>query len=158
MNPNIVQKFGNKVRVRACGLCWQQDSLLLISHSGLGPANFWAPPGGGIEFGQSAMDALAREMAEETGLEITVLGLQFTCEFVKPPLHAIELFFNVKASGGSLRKGTDPELDGRNQIIREVRFLSWAEIQALEPSEKHGVLRFCQRADDLRKLTGFYRI
>ncbi len=157
-NPNILEKFGNRVRVRACGLCWQHDALLLINHSGLGPENLWIPPGGGIDVGQHAGDALEREMLEETGLQVTVDALQFICEFIKPPLHAIELFFAVHPTGGSLRPGTDPELGGSTQIIREVKFLSWAEILALPPAKKHGIFRFCQSPEDLKKLTGFYRI
>ena len=158
METHILHEFGNRVRVRVCGLCWQQDSLLMINHAGLGPANFWAPPGGGVELGQSAPDALCREMLEETGLEVSVQALQFTCEYIHPPLHAIELFFTVHTTGGSLRHGFDPELDYRNQIIKGVRFLTWAEIHELNLAEKHGIFRFCRQAQDLRKLSGFYRI
>lgn len=158
MKSEIIEKFGNQVRVRVCGLCWQDDHLLLINHVGLHKGNFWAPPGGGIDFTQPATEALAQEFLEETGLRIKPVGLQFVCEYVNPPLHAVELFFSVQVTGGSLTRGTDPEMKEPNQLIEDVRFLSWAEILQINGSEKHGIFRFCKQAKDLRKLTGFYRI
>jgi 8-oxo-dGTP diphosphatase len=158
MEKEIIEKFGNRVRIRACGLCWKDNHLLLINHIGLSKGNFWAPPGGGIEFGQLATEALIREFFEETGLNIKPLGLQFVCEYVNPPLHAVELFFGVQVTGGFLRQGSDPEMMETNQIIKEVEFLSWDEILRVNEAERHGIFRFCSLATDLKKMTGFYRI
>src|SRR5579862_9492774 len=92
---NEVQTFyGNRLRVRACGLCVKNDSLLLVNHE-ISGRSFWAPPGGGIQFGETAAECLTREFKEETGLTINVKKFAFCCEFIKQPLHAIELFFEV---------------------------------------------------------------
>lgn len=53
------------------------DNVLLVRFEGapLEPAGgFWANPGGGIEPGESALDALRREMREEVGLDVDALG------------------------------------------------------------------------------------
>ena len=71
MTPEIAEIYGNKVRLRVCGLCWQEDSLLLILHK-MGGNDFWAPPGGGVEYGEAIEDALKREFLEETGLTVAV--------------------------------------------------------------------------------------
>jgi 8-oxo-dGTP diphosphatase len=153
----IKTQFGHHLRVRVCGLCWQGDNLLLVRHW-MGENDFWAPPGGGVEFGQQMDEALSREYREETGLEVEVGRFRFFVEFIRPPLHAIEVFFDVQVISGTLQKGTDPEMPAGTQIIRQVEYLSWAQIAAIPPQEKHGILSLCRDLDQLKSLTGFHRI
>src|SRR5688572_22092013 len=115
MDGEIAKIYGNRLRVRVCGLCWDGDSLLLANHSSVAGNNLWLPPGGGLEYGETLEKALKREFLEETGLEVTQLDFAFGCEFVKEPLHSVELFFNVAKNGGTLKTGYDPEI----QIIQE---------------------------------------
>jgi 8-oxo-dGTP diphosphatase len=64
MDCHLFQNYGYRLRTRVCGLCWINDKLLLIEHK-MGKKNsFWAPPGGGIEFGEHAEKALIREFEE----------------------------------------------------------------------------------------------
>ncbi|MBX2966026.1 MAG: NUDIX hydrolase [Cyclobacteriaceae bacterium] len=158
MDKHIEQVFGKKIRIRVCGLCRQGNSLLLVNHNLYPGQDFWAPPGGGVEFGQPANEALIREFGEETGLEIAVKQFRCVAEFVKPPFHAVELFFEVEKTGGNLTVGSDPEVSDGQQLIKDVRFMPWAEVQALPDNEKHGLLRLCHTPNDLQLLTGFYRI
>jgi 8-oxo-dGTP diphosphatase len=153
MTAKIAEIYGNKVRLRVCGLCWQEDSLLLVKHQ-MGNSGFWAPPGGGLEYGEHLEDALKREFLEETGLEVAVEKFLFCCEFIKNPLHAVELFFEVKTLGGVLRSGYDPEL----QLIESTQFLSWKEIKGIPEKSLHGIINRCQDLDNLRQLRGFYSI
>jgi len=153
MHPEIAEQYGNRVRIRVCGLCWQQDLVLMVKHK-MGNSPFWAPPGGGIEFGETVEDAIKREFLEETGLSVQILRFQFGCEFINGPLHAIELFYEVNALSGTLVAGKDPEL----QIIDEVQFLSIDEILQLPPDSSHGIFRISKNAVALRQMTGFYRI
>lgn len=154
MQEAVKSIYGNKVRVRACGLCWDENRLLVVSHAGLGPADFWAPPGGGVEFGFSVHQNLEREFLEETGLAVEVGPFRFVCEVVRPPLYAVELFFQVNSIGGQLRTGTDPELN----IIKDVRFMRWEELMAIPPSDRHGIFQLARSAEDLREMSGFHRI
>ncbi len=158
VGSEIMEKYGNQVRLRVCGLCWQADSLLMVNHSQLTKGDFWAPPGGGIEFGQSAPEALAREFLEETSIYITPGRQLFTCEFLSPPLHAVELFFEALYERGNPNIGIDPESTPNNQIIKEVRYLDFHAIMSIPVAERHGIFRLVKTADDLKKLTGFYRI
>jgi len=154
MEEEIANLYGNRVRIRACGLCWEAGKLLLVNHKGIKYSNFWAPPGGGVEFGETIETALKREFFEETGLEISVTRFAFGCEFINKPLHAIELFFLVQKVSGTLISGYDPEL----QLIQGAKFMTDQEIQAISGQEQHGILRFGSSENILSQLSGFYSI
>jgi 8-oxo-dGTP diphosphatase len=153
MKPEIAEIYGNKVRLRVMGLCWRQDALLLVGHD-LGSNDFWAPPGGGVEFGETLEGALKREFLEETRLEVSVGKFLFGCEFLKKPLHAVELFFEVTHISGEVKTGIDPEL----QIVRGAKFFSPEEIRRIPASGIHGIFSTVESPDRLRYLSGFYRI
>lgn len=157
MIDSVYQTFGNKLRVRVCGLCLDQDRLLMINHHGIKEGDFWAPPGGGLQFGESMEECLKREFQEETGLTVEVLNFQFICEFIHPPLHAIEAFFRVGTKQGSLRKGTDPEMKD-NQIIKEVKFMSWMEINHLNPDSRHGIFNLVPESLKILDLKGHFKL
>jgi 8-oxo-dGTP diphosphatase len=153
MNPEIAEVYGNKVRIRVCGVCWKGESVLMVKHK-FGEKDFWAPPGGGIEFGESIQSALKREFLEETGLQVKVQRFLFGCEFVKASLHAIELFFEVEWVSGELMKGDDPELS----IIQDVQFLTAEQLRSFPKDELHGMFGNYRNTETLRELSGFYSI
>src|SRR5262245_33334448 len=99
MDNEITKIYGNRLRVRVCGLCWDGESILLVNHKMTSGKDLWIPPGGGVEFGETLEMALKREFLEETGLEVTPTQFAFGCEFIMEPLHSIELFFNVVRTG-----------------------------------------------------------
>lgn len=141
LNADIGTIYGGSVRVRVCGICVHENRILLVNHSLYGPDGaFWSPPGGGIYFGETAEHALAREFREETGLEVTVGQLLFVNEHIADPLHAVELFFEITSFKGQLAAGFDPEMAADGQVIRDVRFMAWGEIEALEPQQRHRIL------------------
>ena len=148
--------YGNRLRLRVCGLYCEGDRLLMVRHRGIGPTGtFWCPPGGGAQFGETAPDALVREFAEETGLAVEIGDLLFASEFMQPPLHAIELFFTVHVTGGTLRQGVDPEMSADGQIIDEVRLMSFAEIKRCPPATVHALFSHCSSLDDVFRLRGY---
>jgi ADP-ribose pyrophosphatase YjhB (NUDIX family) len=156
VDPQLTEAFGNRLRLRISGLLIRNDRLLLVSHAGLGPADFWAPPGGEMKFSEPAAQTIEREFREETGLTVRCGNFCFAGEFIRHPLHAIELFFTVQHLKGELQAGVEPEIP-RGDIIRAARFFSWEEIHRLPEDEKHGLFRFCQNTGELMNMSGFYR-
>lgn len=158
MSPEIPEIYMNRTRVRVCGLCWQGEKLLMVNHRGLTSGNFWSPPGGGVEFGEPSAEVLVRELREETGITIRPGKFQFVCEYIRHPIHALELFFTADYLSGDVTKGTDPEHDAPNQLITEVKYMSLEEILVLSEGERHGFFKLVKRVAELKSLTGFYRI
>lgn len=157
--PNkITSIYGGKVRARACGICLLDNKLLLVNHRQLSNGDFWAPPGGGIEFGESAGETLEREFLEETGLTIKCGDLLFIAELIKAPLHAVELFFKVDYVDGQLKKGFDPEMEAEDQIIGDVRFMSWSEIHKLNINELHGIFKYTPEPAKILDLRGYFKL
>ncbi len=95
--------------------------------------NIWMVPGGGIEPGENARDAGAREVKEETGLQVKVGKLVWHVEEVSEARgHRFVNFFLAEPIGGKLKLGVDPELGQEQQVLREVRFMSREEMAQLE--------------------------
>jgi 8-oxo-dGTP diphosphatase len=154
MHQDLIELYGNRVRIRVCGVCWIDKRLLLVNHASLTDSDFWAPPGGGVEFGTTVDQNLKRELKEETGLVVRVEEFLFACEYLKEPLHSLELFFRISIQNGGLVVGTDPELP----IIKDVRFVSEEELAKIPAECLHGILRDARTETQFRKLAGFYRI
>ena len=157
MIDSVYQTFGNKLRVRVCGLCFDDDRLLMINHKGIKDGDFWAPPGGGLEFGETIENSLKREFAEETGLDVEIQDFRFICEFIHLPLHAIEMFFVAKNKKGIVKKGFDPEMMDK-QIIQEVKFMSWEEIGGLNPESRHGIFSMVPESSKILDLKGHFKL
>lgn len=154
MDAEITKIYGKRVRIRVCGLYWSHEDILLVEHQHLHEDSFWSPPGGGIEYGETAHAALTREWMEETGLQAGSIEFAFTCQFIKDPLHSIELFFMVKEVEGNVVTGFDPELP----IIRQVKFIGPDELASMSPASLHGIFRLARTKDEFRQLSGFYSI
>ncbi|HYG39058.1 MAG TPA: NUDIX hydrolase [Cytophagales bacterium] len=156
-SSEILKAFGNKVRIRACGLCVDDNKILLIKHLQIGKnGHLWIPPGGGLNFGESIEECLIREFKEETGLTVSVKDLRFVYEYLQPPLHAVELFFKVEIIEGTLIKGIDPELSPQNQMIDEVKFCDNDFLNSHSPDYFHGAIGIAQNIEGLLKLKGYH--
>lgn len=156
MEQEILASFGNRLRVRVCGVCIKEGKILLIKHINIGEAGYlWSPPGGGLKFGETVEACLKREFLEETHLSIKVEKFLFVHEFLEPPLHAIELFFQVSISEGTLKLGKDPEMQENKQILEEVAFCSIEKILSEPKDCLHQVLRQISSFEELLKCTGF---
>ncbi len=154
----INKVFGNKLRVRVSGICIKDDAILLIEHKSIGESGIlWAPPGGGMNFGENAQNTLIREFEEETGLTISVGKLLWVNEYLENPLHAIELFFEVNIVSGNLALGNDPELDSQKQILTKIEFIPIKNLKHFAKGTLHGNLVNIESVKDIYALSGYLR-
>jgi 8-oxo-dGTP diphosphatase len=84
------------VRV-AAAVITRSDGCVLLAQRPIGKpyAGYWEFPGGKLEPGESAVDALARELQEELGITITHAAPWIAQEFVYPHAHVELDFFRV---------------------------------------------------------------
>ncbi|MFY0591231.1 NUDIX domain-containing protein [Roseivirga sp.] len=158
LDDKISKIYGEKLRIRVSGVCIKDEKILLVHHKSLGETgSLWAPPGGGMEYGESAEEALKREYKEETGLSIEVDRFLFVHEYLAPPLHGIELFFLVRSNNDTIIIGEDPEMDKNNQIITSVGFHDLKALQSQKMKSLHYVLQHVDSVERLINLKGYFK-
>ncbi len=154
MNP-----FAYKVRVRVCGILKEHGKILMIRHEGIGKSShLWAPPGGGVEFGDNMQVSLKKEFLEETNLNVEVTEYLFASEHIDSKHHSVEHFFKVKRISGNLTLGIDPELPKSKQIISAVKFFTPDDLNEIDSDCIHSAFllpKTRDKIDDLRGLITF---
>jgi len=96
------------------GIGVQDGKLLVINKNGGPYINRYDLPGGSLEEGESLLNALKREVHEETGYEIEAVKQIGVTDFTLPwkwrdftDVHHIAVFYLVKIVGGQL---SDPDV------------------------------------------------
>lgn len=115
-----------RLAVRA--LILAEGRLLLVNAYPGGRSDLWCAPGGGVEPGTSLPDNLAREVAEETGLRVSVGAPALVNEFHDPAsgFHQVDIYFRCAALGPLPPDWADPA-----GIVTERRFFSRDEMRAI---------------------------
>lgn len=87
------------IRIRVAGIALnKKNELLLVNHQKHG-RSYWLFPGGGVELGETAEQALKREFKEELAVKnLEVENLVFVSETLYPggKRHILNLYFRVK--------------------------------------------------------------
>ena len=107
-------------RVGAYGICRDEAGRVLLARNSEASEfpGRWTLPGGGVEQGEHPDDAVVREFAEETGLEVRIAGLRaVTADVARLPggdlEHTDRVLYDVVVAGGELRA----EADGTTDLV-----------------------------------------
>jgi|SRR5215831_5670830 len=109
-----------------------QRRVLLFRHAGTNGEAFWAPPGGGLESGETFEQAARREACEELGL--TCFTLKRAWErvidfvYIDHPVHQHEWFFLIEGELPTI--SSDVEEVHRREGILAMRWWTTAEIES----------------------------
>jgi ADP-ribose pyrophosphatase YjhB (NUDIX family) len=114
-----------QIRQIAAALIWEGETILLVQQQGPDDSlPTWALPGGVAESGELLSETLAREIREETGLEILDAGrLVYFVQVVDPEdgSQSQAFVFEVEKWAGQLQ-ANDPD-----RYVTEARFLTLDE-------------------------------
>lgn len=85
-----------------------EDGRLLLIRRGTAPQRgYWSVPGGRVDPGETMVEAVVRELREETGLEGVCGELIGWVERMTDDRHLVILDFAAAVLGGRLQAGTD---------------------------------------------------
>lgn len=93
-----------------CTLVDLEGSLLLVRRKYPPRRGYWCLPAGFVEVGESPSESAAREVREETGLDVEITGLVDCWASDEDPRTPVVSFaFAARVTGGTLRPGDDAE-------------------------------------------------
>jgi 8-oxo-dGTP diphosphatase len=69
------REYPDVPRVGVGAVVLSHDRVLLVRRGGQPSSGKWSLPGGGLELGETTVQGIERELAEECGLRIRVVGL-----------------------------------------------------------------------------------
>ena len=116
------------IRLAVRGLILADDRLLLVN-AYRGSGELWCAPGGGADPHQSLPDNLFREIAEETGLIVSVGEVALVNEFHDPDgeFHQVDIYFHCEVLAGQTSADhVDPE-----GVVTQHRWVTRDELAAL---------------------------
>ena len=106
------------------------ENVLVVRRGGPPKTGAWSIPGGGVDLGEDLERACAREVKEETGLDVEivsegrVLNRVTRDEWERVRFHYVLADFVCRPTGGVLRAASD---------VSEARWLPLDEIGRLRP-------------------------
>lgn len=125
LGPATRERFPGRRRRRrigAYGLCRDDAGRVLLVRASARSTRpgTWFLPGGGIDHGEHPADAVVREVVEETGLTVRVVGVRDVAAEViaRPPFleHTDGVIYDLAVAGGTLRAETGGTSDAARWV------------------------------------------
>ncbi|MCM2577617.1 NUDIX hydrolase [Streptomyces meridianus] len=131
-------RLRQRLRVAAYGVCVRDGQVLLarLLPSEHAEPSRWTMPGGGLEHGEDPLDAVVREVEEETGFRVRVERLLGIDSYRSSPsvrgddFHGLRIVYEVRVIGGELRH----EIDGSTDLA------AWIGLDEVSELERVGLV------------------
>lgn len=87
--------INKKIVVRTRGIIFDEGELLVVKHSHV--HNYYALPGGHLEYGETVLGCIEREIKEELGIRPEIGRLLYVHDFIdkKEEIQSVEFFFEI---------------------------------------------------------------
>lgn len=101
-------------------------------------ADYWCLPGGGLEFGESLQEGVARELYEELGVQAKVGNLLYVQQFTSDGEEHLEFFFHIT----NPEDFVDFDLSQTSHGVEEIK-----ELEFVDPKSSYILPRFLSEAN-----------
>lgn len=116
-----------KPDVRVAIVVLKKDEILLVQHKKKG-RRYWLLPGGRVDFGETLIEAIQREMLEEANIKIKVGDLLFVSDAISMDddnkRHIVNIFFEGEIISGELKIGDE-------EILQRIEFVPIHQLDEL---------------------------
>ena len=113
---------------RCQGAILRDDHILLIQHrEHTGGRSYWLLPGGGREEGETEVQCVAREMKEETGLDVQVERLLMDDTDILPGANYPHKTYLCTILAGEAQPGYEPEPEA--SAIYSIAEVGWFDLR-----------------------------
>jgi 8-oxo-dGTP diphosphatase len=122
-------KIASRIVLGVAAVIWNgRGDVLLIRRAKEPRKGQWSLPGGRLEFGETLIEGVRREVREETGLEVEILGLIDVAETIRDAEagaandHFVLIDYSARVISGTAVAASD---------AAEARWFALAELDAL---------------------------
>jgi len=124
----VKTKKMKNIRIRVAAIILNKKNEILLVNHRKNKKSYWLFPGGGVEYGETFVEALKRELKEELSLDKVSVGeLIFLNDTIYPDghRHIINLYFKVKVGS---KKGfkTNPDM-----VLKDARFMTMKDFRKM---------------------------
>ena len=111
--PGDPRRYPKTPLISAHTIVRRDNRVLLIQRGGEPFKGTWAPPGGGVDLGETVYDAGKREVLEETGIECEIEGVQEIDDQIyldsdgKVEVHTVIIRLLARYIGGEMKADSD---------------------------------------------------
>lgn len=133
----------------------KQGKIIMVSHHESEFGDLWLLPGGGVEEGESILQAAEREVFEETKLVVRAKSIVYIREVSYRKEFGVEFYVLCDYVSGDLDLGYDPEHAPDKQILKGVKEILVEDLKnySFKPRELEDLL-----VEDLKQKNNFKHI
>jgi 8-oxo-dGTP diphosphatase len=126
--PSVLNGSGRKdPRLGCAGIVRRGDDVLLGQRNKEPDRGLWVLPGGGVDFGETLVQTLKRELVEEAGIEVEVDDIFEISELISPPdEHRVIVYMNARYRAGEPLASSD---------LSDVRFFRVEELKQMSATK-----------------------
>ena len=103
----------------------QNNKILLVKEAQGRFRNKWGLPKGSVDEGETPEDAVIRELAEETGVSGSIIGLSAVRSTISKEKPAVFLCYDVSVNSDLLSNSSEEILDLKWATLAELSGLEW---------------------------------